>query len=1620
MSLVKNYIFKQISQNNLSQDEAESMLRELQKSQSERASESIAIIGMAGRFPTCDNLKEFWDRLENGVNCIGEFPEHRRKDSDHILSKLCYIEFLTGEILPEYEDPADLYTKGGFLNQIDKFDAPFFGIPPREAKFMDPLQRIFLETAYEAIDDAGYGGEKITGSRTGVFVGRDTTNIPTYRYITEPDSMHLTGSWEGIMASRLSYIFNLQGPAMVVDTACSSGLVSVHMACQSIKNGECDMAIAGGINVTLWGMMKDIKGPLDLSSVEAADDKVRTFDKDASGTIWSEGVGAVLLKPLSKALEDKDHIYAVIRGSAINNDGASNGITAPSASAQEEVIVRAWKEARLNPETISYVEAHGTGTVLGDPIEIKGLTNAFRRYTDKKQFCGIGSLKTNMGHMVAASGIASLLKVVLSLKNKKVPPTINFENPNPYVNFSESPLYVNDKLSHWERGEVPRRAGVSSFGFSGTNCHVVLEEAPEITEEPAVREAGPHVLALSAKSENVLHDLVARYKEYVEEAKESDIAHICYTANTGKGHYFHRIAIVFHNLDELKNKLKRISTADMKNSWIDGVFYGEHKIVSERKTAREYGEITASEKSKFTRELESKLDELPGSAPEDYAALLREICYLYAKGADLDWDKFYQGKKLRKVNVPVYPLEKIRFWAGPKESKMTCRVTGHEESHQHPLVHRLLADSINQQIYESEFSIDQQWVLTDHKILDNCVIPGTTYIEMAREVGKRFYHSDQLELKDVLFFTPMVVREDEKKKVQTVVTKEDGYIEFLVASKQETGMEGETVWVKHAEGKIFKIEQTVKEPWKIEELTSKYKKVSENIDLHSVKGVFGFGPRWQNLRDMYAGENEVFVRLELPEEFWDDLQDYLYHPAMLDNAVNVISQSSGDGTYLPFTYKSFRIYDKMPAELYTYVKRKTGHAANKETITFDVAMMDADGKWIAEISDYTIKKVHQTELKFKELSGKNSSYYELAWVPKEIPADQAALSEGTALLFKDRTGLADRLLEQLKQHQKACIEVEVGNCFERIGHNHYMVGSSLEDYEALMEEIREKGVTEIFHLASIDSANEIGSLEQLESAQGKGLRSLFHMVKALISKKVKGQISIHIVSAFANEVMEGQLAVHPHHAALMGLGKVVEQEYTNLSCKFIDIDHMTDAQTILRESMVTGPSYAVAYRDNVRYVEELRKVDIGNDSAQSIEWKEGNTYVITGGTGGLGLEIGKYLASKGKANLVLLNRSKLPEREEWDRILEKGSDQKAIDRIKAILEMERQGANITCCSADVSQYDEVKAALESVRSRFGRISGVVHCAGLAGDGFIMHKEESTFRSVIEPKVKGTWILDQLTREDQPDFFVMFSSITSLFGGVGQGDYTAANSYLDSFAAYRNRLGLKTIAINWPAWKETGMAVDYQATGDVALFKSIATSRAIDSFEQILNSSRGKVVPGELNYSFLASESRLPFVLSDQIRIMVDKQKARTVKTEGASKKAGKKHVQVLVKGKGGEEYTETEHVLAQIWAQVLDIAEIDVFENFHAMGGDSILATHLLKAVDGVYPGIVDISDIFSYPSVIQMAEYIDKKQAEKEKKASLAGKRSKDLSEDQLTDILNSLESGEISIESALESLSK
>ncbi|MGE4049365.1 MAG: beta-ketoacyl synthase N-terminal-like domain-containing protein, partial [Acetobacteraceae bacterium] len=612
---LRRLVFGMVADGDLTPEAAMALLRRAQSLPSvaspardapPAASRDIAVIGMAGRFGDRPDLDAFWRMLEAGEDCLVEMPARR---------------------WPVLSGPRRF---GGFLPDEDQFDPLFFRISPTEAAMMDPQQRLFLEVSYHALEDAGYAERALSGTRCGVFAGAGAGDY-AQRFRDaglQSSALGLMGNVTSILAARISYFLNLKGPGVALDTACSSSLVAVHLACESLLSGTCDMALAGGVAVI---STPQFLGAMTDGGMLSPNDRCAAFDAAADGFVCGEGAGVVVLKRLDDALRDGDVVHGVIRGSGINQDGRTNGITAPSAPSQAALEEAVYRRAGIDPATISYVETHGTGTPLGDPIEIEALTSSFRRFTDRTGFCAIGSAKANLGHALTAAGIAGLLKVLLMLRHRRIPPMAGFTSPNPRIDFDASPFTVPTAAAAWDAAG-PRRAAVSSFGFSGTNAHVVVEEPPAVPV--ASRAAGPFLFLLSARSDVALRARAADLAAWLDRSQDApnDIAH---TLAAGREHFPHRLAVVADDTGVLRDRLR---------GWLAGardacVLPGEAKLEGPGPALMAFARTIARE-----------------TPDQERLCVLGD---LYTQGAGFDWATLPGASPGRRVSLPGYPFERF-------------------------------------------------------------------------------------------------------------------------------------------------------------------------------------------------------------------------------------------------------------------------------------------------------------------------------------------------------------------------------------------------------------------------------------------------------------------------------------------------------------------------------------------------------------------------------------------------------------------------------------------------------------------------------------------------------------------------------------------------------------------------------------------------------------------------------------------------------------------------------------------------------------------------------------------------------------------------------------------------
>lgn len=602
----------------------------------------IAVIGMAIKYPEVEDVYDFWDMMSQGLTTVEQFPDERIED----LKASCLFSEAVG-------NSGIMLRKGSYLKDIDRFDHTLFKIPLYEAIAIEPAQRLLLETAWQAAENTGYRMMHFSDKPTGVYIGMRLNSSfyseEVYRYMPELLNRYPTGQTPAFCANRISYTFNLHGPSMVIDTACSSALVALHTACRAICNGDCSYAFVGGATILFNPVIQE-RG----LGIESDGERTRTFDDAADGTVEGEGVAVLILKGLEEAVNDKDYIHAIIKGSAVSQDGKTIGITSPNANSQAQAIIGAWHDSGVEPRSISYIEAHGTGTKIGDPVEILGITRAFEKYTKDRQFCAISSLKSNIGHTNALAGLSGVIKAILSLKNRKLLPTINFEFPNKRINFQNSPVYICDQLTEWE-SDSPRRCGVSSFGIGGTNCHMILEEY--IQEGELEEEKKWNLLVLSARSNNSLYEYCRRVIQMLRREKVS-LTNFCYSINTGREQYEYRLGILACSIEDMLIKLIGIVS---KEPWVD-----KHPDIFMQ------GKGENIEESAEMKSAGLDIDRL-----ED----MKQIAWAFISGEIIDFDLLYLNKEYQRVMLPPVPMERVRCWPDSNATifhKKSAALTGNK------------------------------------------------------------------------------------------------------------------------------------------------------------------------------------------------------------------------------------------------------------------------------------------------------------------------------------------------------------------------------------------------------------------------------------------------------------------------------------------------------------------------------------------------------------------------------------------------------------------------------------------------------------------------------------------------------------------------------------------------------------------------------------------------------------------------------------------------------------------------------------------------------------------------------------------------------------------------------
>jgi acyl transferase domain-containing protein/thioesterase domain-containing protein len=1327
---------------------------------------AIAIVGIAGRFPGARNLTQFWSNLRDGVESIRDCS-----DGDLIAAGASHEQLAE----PTYVKRASI------LDDVPLFDAAFFGLSQRDASIMDPQHRHFLECAWEALEDAAHPPESFAGS-IGVFAGSGMNTylihnlLANQRLVETAGLFQLkqTGNDKDVLATRVSYQFDLRGPSINVQTACSTSLVAVHLGCQSLLSYECDMALAGGVTIEIpHGLGYTYREGEILSR----DGRCRAFDAVSSGTVFGSGVGIVVLRRLEDALESNDRIHAIILGSAINNDGARKvGYLAPSVEGQAEVIQEALDFAGVSASEISYVEAHGTGTVIGDPIEVRALTQAFRKSTTGCSYCGIGSLKSNVGHLDAAAGVAGLIKTVLSLKNAQMPPTLHFKNINQHIELKDSPFFINDKLRDWHSNGSPRRAGVTSLGIGGTNAHVVLEEAPRtsITRRPKPSE----LLVVSAKTKAAADQALKNLTTHVLSHPEQDLADVAFTCQVGRQPFPHRRALVVENHAETAAVLNpakpdAIGVAFNPPPGVVFMFSGQgsqyvnmgRQLYEIEPVFRETLEMCAQHlKRKFDINLIEALYP-PEHEKESAAEILNQTWLTQPALFSVEYALAHWW-----MSLGVKPSAMVGHSIGEYVAACLAGVFSFEDALEIVALRgRLIYDlpggsMLAVPLAADEIPLDQALSLAAINSPRMCVVSGPTSATSSLDQNlKQKGIACRLLKTSHAFHSAMMepILSDFEARLRDIVLRPP-LIPYLsnVSGKWITPEEATNpaYWARH-------IRQTVRFSDDLAEVFRKPNQILIEVGPGNVLTSLANQQRdksaqaFQSLPHPHESVSDLHCALKTLGQLWVAGVDIVWSKMRTIGSAQCVSLP----TY-PFEHKKFWI--------------------------------DPDRTQPNTKSAPSPEQAEQDE--------KAAGLYCRVWRP--APLTKVATSHTSCwMIFRDSLGLADAIASQLNPTAHEVILVDPGSIYKKSGKRHFTIRPEVrEDYDSLFADVTQSGrfPEGFLHLWSVTAADSDSSLERTLE---KSFYSPLYLAQALAS----GDITNANILLVSNRLQDlgNEVAFNPARAVLLGPARVIPKELAEISCRAVDVDAErgnvdVPAAQIIAEMESSRENAVVAYRGVDRFVEGFERFDVSNKPERR-RLDRGATYLITGGLGALGMVVAERLALEFKARLILVSRAEFPRESEWEASLNdvrRTEDEKGT--IRKLIEIRSLAGGLMVFSADVTNLEQMRSVVQEARRRYGKIDGVFHAAGILDDGPLVLKTAQRAARVLDPKVKGTLILEEVLRDDPLKCFVLFSSISSIFPPAGQVDYAAANAFLEAFAL--NRKGPVT-AVDWDAWREIGMA-----------------------------------------------------------------------------------------------------------------------------------------------------------------------------------------------------------------------
>ncbi|WP_338925302.1 SDR family NAD(P)-dependent oxidoreductase [Mycetohabitans endofungorum] len=1262
--------------------------------QSDPNAGKVAIVGFAGRFPGADNTEEFWHLLVQGRSAIGEFPYWN-------LPGIAERRHLRKEFA----------CPGGFIKDPMAFDADFFKISAREAEAMDPQHRIVLEQTWAAFEDAGIPPQSLRGSDTGVYIGVSSADYNGLLARTAAGAHDATGNAHSIIANRISYLFDFHGPSAPVDTACSSSLVAVYKAAQAILNGDCTVAVAGGVNLCFEPMVFIGAAKAGMLSPTG---RCKTFAADADGYVRGEGVGVLIVKDYKQALADGDNIVATIIGAARNHGGHANSLTAPNSTAQANLIKQACRGVDIN--SIGYIEVHGTGTRLGDPIEISGLKQAFAELgRSSERRCYLGSVKTNIGHLESAAGIAGLIKTLLVLKHGYLPKSLHSEQLNPYIDLAGSPFEVLQQAREWpQQSDTPRRAGVSSFGFGGTNAHIVLE-AVEPPVGVTAQGSAATIFPLSARTPEALKSRIKQLIDFIAQRPQLALPDLAASLQLGREAMECRLAIV----------------ADSRDSLLDQL--GHYLANGYDQRDEPAGDVATGE---VLRALQQ----------QDRDTLLA----LWCRGATVDWRQLYPDGRARRIPLPTYPFNREIYWISD------APVVEHSgEPILHPLVQRNTSDLAGQR-FSSRFN-GNEFFFDEHRVNGVKILPGVAYLEMARAAIELSLADDDalVQFKHIAWQHPMRHDGGELSIDIELSEQDNGEILFEIFGANVDGP-------SYCRGVALVGAAQALPPLNLPAIAAATEQ--QRLAPQQCYQIFGemgldYGEHFRGISELQAGNGQVLAKLALPCEFSEAGkcdESLRLPPGLLDSALQaalglaLVDPAPSDARrqpLVPFALDGVILgdLDLLGNGCYAWVRYAVNHHPGRIN-KLDVDLCDAQGRVALRLLGFSSKRLDSSQAK------------PLVMAP--VWRDKAPRQDGEQHY--------NRQLILLAGSQPIVLDKLADCCQERI------------------------------------SGRQI-NVERLPAAAEDPACALQSLASVLLGY-LKENRSDSLVQLVLLDSDHGPRLSAPVFASLQALLKTAKNEGLVAAAQSIEVSgrHSPEllAQLLIENSDQEDERVRYQHSVGTRY---QRQVASWQETAlaanETAPWRAGGVYLLTGGVGGLGLLLAEAIAREAHgAKLILASRS---------------ADQLSSKIAERIAHIKKLGAQVQLEALDVADRTAVDELIVTCEREFGGIHGIFHCAGLTRDSLLSNKSEADWGAVLMPKVAGALNLDRASAHLALDCFVLFSSVSAVIGNVGQGDYALANAFLDEFTGWRNRQTAaghrhgRTLAVNWPLWRNGGMQIDPQ-------------------------------------------------------------------------------------------------------------------------------------------------------------------------------------------------------------------